>query len=130
MNPPSPRGQPHPASPPPGQRAPPAKPGPNGPPAKPKKKNPNPPPRRKYLRQYVRWLWPYRWTLLGVFLLALITAALDLVWPLAIKQIMDGVLLNPHHSATRKLALLNLYAGSVFAVLLLKQGVDSLRSFR
>src|SRR3954467_4431462 len=26
--------------------------------------------RRKYLREYVRWLWPYRWALLVVFILA------------------------------------------------------------
>ena len=45
--------------------------------------------RRKYLRQYVRWLYPYRWAILGVLLLALLTAALDMVWPLAIKRIID-----------------------------------------
>ena len=45
--------------------------------------------RRQYLRQYVRWLWPYRFALGVVFLLALASAALDMVWPLAIKKIID-----------------------------------------
>ena len=49
--------------------------------------------RRKYFREYVRWLWPYRWALLVAFALALVSAVLDLVWPLAIKRIVDCVLL-------------------------------------
>src|SRR5687767_12954480 len=59
-----------------------------------KPKRPDKQTRRKYLRQYVHWLWPYRWALLVVFLLALVSAGLDMVWPLAIKQIVDGVLLG------------------------------------
>src|SRR3954468_24952422 len=94
-----------------GPKDPTARPSSNGDSAQPGKKKPKSPSRRKYLRQYVRWLWPYRWTLLGVFLLALITAALDLVWPLAIKQIMDGVLLNTRLTAFDQLKRLNLYAG-------------------
>src|SRR3954468_10555498 len=50
--------------------------------------------RRKYLREYRKWLWPYRWGLFAVLGLALITTALDMVWPLAIKRIMDGVLVD------------------------------------
>src|SRR4051812_38592621 len=57
-------------------------------------KRPDKQKRRQYLRQYVRWLWPYRFALLVVFLLALTSAALDMVWPLAIRKIIDGVLLN------------------------------------
>src|SRR5437868_2948502 len=48
-------------------------------------------PARKYLREYARWLWPYRWALAAVLLLALISAALDMVWPLAIKVVIDGL---------------------------------------
>src|SRR5829696_4731890 len=50
--------------------------------------------RRKYLREYRKWLWPYRWGLFTVLGLALITTTLDMVWPLAIKRIMDGVLVD------------------------------------
>ena len=31
--------------------------------------------RREYLREYLRWLWPHRWALLSVLVLALIMAA-------------------------------------------------------
>src|SRR5215208_4072955 len=50
--------------------------------------------RRRYLREYRKWLWPYRWSLLTILLIALATTALDMVWPLAIKRIMDGVLVD------------------------------------
>src|SRR5687767_12975484 len=50
--------------------------------------------RRRFLGQYVRWLWPHRFALLGLFLLALLAAGLDMVWPLAIRHVIDGVLLN------------------------------------
>ena len=46
-----------------------------------------------YLRQYRQWLWPWRYGLAGLFLLAVVSAALDMVWPLAIKHLIDGLLL-------------------------------------
>src|SRR5260221_2905889 len=55
--------------------------------------------RRRYLREYRKWLWPYRWGLFTILLLALITTGLDMVWPLAIRVIMDGVLVGD--AATR-----------------------------
>jgi ATP-binding cassette subfamily B protein/subfamily B ATP-binding cassette protein MsbA len=85
--------------------------------------------RRKYLREYARWLWPYRFFLLGVFLLAVAGAALDLVWPLAIKGMINGVSTfsaNPK----RTLHQLNLLGISVLVVLLLKQAIDSFRGYR
>src|SRR4051812_16860464 len=48
--------------------------------------------RRRYLREYRKWLWPYRWSLLTILLIALVTTGLDMIWPLAIKRIMDGPL--------------------------------------
>src|SRR4051812_25772762 len=44
---------------------------------------------RRYLRDYARWLWPYRFAIGGVLVVALITAAMDMVWPLAIKFVID-----------------------------------------
>ena len=86
--------------------------------------------RRKYLREYVRWLWPYRWALLVVFLLALISSALDLVWPLAIKRIVDGVLLAQSVDTAEKLRRLNLFGGAIVVLLLLKEAVDTYRGYR
>ncbi len=86
--------------------------------------------RRRYLRQYVHWLWPYRYALLAVFVLALMTAGLDMVWPLAIRQVIDGVLLSktaPRDVQTRNLKL---FGGVIIALLVLKQALDSLRSYR
>jgi ATP-binding cassette subfamily B protein len=80
--------------------------------------------RRTYLRSYVDWLWPYRFTLGGVFALAVVAALLDLVWPLAIKGIING--LAPGHAP----AALNRLAAGVIGLLLGKQAIDSFRSYR
>ncbi len=50
--------------------------------------------RRRYLRDYLRWLWPHRYAVGGVFLLALTTAGLEMIEPLFMRFIIDRVLLN------------------------------------
>ena len=80
--------------------------------------------RRTYLRSYVDWLWPYRFTLASVFTLAVVSAVLDLVWPLAIKTIINR--LTPGGSPGR----LNRLAVAVVVLLLVKQAIDSTRSYR
>jgi ATP-binding cassette subfamily B protein/subfamily B ATP-binding cassette protein MsbA len=80
--------------------------------------------RRTYLRSYVDWLWPYRFTLGGLFALALVAALMDLVWPLAIKGIINGLV--PGHAA----APLNRLAAGVIVLLLGKQCIDTFRSYR
>src|SRR5262245_56558580 len=37
--------------------------------------------RKEYLRDYANWLWPHRFAISGFFLLALITAGLEMVEP-------------------------------------------------
>ena len=86
--------------------------------------------RKQYRREYQRWLWPYRYGLLVVFVLAVIGALLDMVWPLAIKQIIDGVLLPEGLEAGAKTRLLKFYGAGVIALLLAKQAVDTTRSYR
>ncbi len=86
------------------------------------------PKRKKYLREYIRWLWPYRWRLGFVFALAVITAGLDLVWPLGIKGVID--LLPREMPPDAKSRWLNIYGGGIVLLLLLKQGIDSLRDYR
>src|SRR5688500_5690489 len=46
---------------------------------------------KRYLREYWRWLHPYRFAILAVFVIAVVTAALDMIWPLAVKVIIDGL---------------------------------------
>ena len=89
---------------------------------------PEPQERKKYLREYVRWLWPYRWRLLIVFTLAVITAGLDLVWPLAIKGVID--LLPKELPWDAKARQLNLLGATIVGLLLLKQAVNSVRDYR
>ena len=99
--------------------------------------------RRRFLRQYIRWLWPFRFPLLVLFVLALLGALLDMVWPWAIKLIIDRVLLAPTFTPAvssgwktgaltiaQKYSALSMIAGGVIVVLLLKQAIDSIRSYR
>src|SRR3954471_8851102 len=85
--------------------------------------------RKHYLRQYRRWLWPYRWGLITILLLALVTTGLDMVWPLAIRMIMDGALTGSAAKSDRIHSLLHLGL-LIIAVLLLKQTVEVIRSWR
>lgn len=96
------------------------------------KRRPDKQKRRHFLSQYVKWLWPFRLALSALFVLALLAAVLDMAWPWAIKIIIDRVLLNPSAQLTvaRRLAMLNAIGGAIVAVVLLKQVVDSLRSYR
>ena len=50
--------------------------------------------RREYLKDYLRWLWPERWTIGAVFVLAIVAAGLDMVSPLFMRFITDHVLLD------------------------------------
>jgi ATP-binding cassette subfamily B protein/subfamily B ATP-binding cassette protein MsbA len=45
--------------------------------------------RRKLLREYIDWLWPHWPRILFILVLSLIVMALDMVWPLGIKWIID-----------------------------------------
>lgn len=85
--------------------------------------------RREYLRQYRAWLWPYRWQLVGVLLIALSVAALDMVWPLAIKKTID-VLPDSTLTVHQKRTVLLKLGVVILIVLLTKQALDSLRAVR
>ena len=118
-------------------------PGPSAAAGKEQMKRPDKKKRRHFLREYIRWLWPFRLALLTLFVLALVAAALDMIWPWAVKVIIDRVLLAPTSasglpstfgrgalSVSQKYTMLSAIAGGIIVVLLLKQGLDSLRSYR
>jgi ATP-binding cassette subfamily B protein/subfamily B ATP-binding cassette protein MsbA len=86
--------------------------------------------RKKYFREYLKWLWPYRWSLIGLFVVALIAAGLDMVWPIAIKYIIDTLLVRSQADHVHRMRVLNLLGLGIVAILLLKQGLDSWRSYR
>ena len=50
--------------------------------------------RREYLREYLRWLWPHRFAVGALFVLALIGAGLQMIEPLFMRFIVDRVLLQ------------------------------------
>ena len=86
------------------------------------------PQKRRYLRDYINWLWPYRLALLILFSLSFIAAVLDMVWPYAIKKIMD--LLPMQLDAVLKTHRLNVFGLTVVAFLIAKQLTDTLRSYQ
>ncbi|HXL12326.1 MAG TPA: hypothetical protein VN955_13070, partial [Gemmatimonadales bacterium] len=49
--------------------------------------------RRAYVREYLRWLRPYRYAALALLVLALLTTGLQMVEPLFMRFIIDRVLL-------------------------------------
>jgi ATP-binding cassette subfamily B protein/subfamily B ATP-binding cassette protein MsbA len=83
--------------------------------------------RRRYLRQYGAWLWPNRWAMATVLVLALIVTALDMAWPIAIKLAVDLVSEPGQQNVLRRMVRL---AVAAIGVLLLKQTLDSTRSYR
>jgi ATP-binding cassette subfamily B protein/subfamily B ATP-binding cassette protein MsbA len=86
--------------------------------------------RREYLREYLRWLWPHRYAVAGVFVLALIGAGLQMVEPLFMRFIIDRVLLDASLDVTARLGRLHL-AGLLFVVVvILTQLVTVLREYR
>jgi ATP-binding cassette subfamily B protein/subfamily B ATP-binding cassette protein MsbA len=69
--------------------------------------------RREYIREYLRWLWPHRFQLATVFLLALVVAGMEMIEPLFMRFIIDRVLLNANLDAASRLSRLNT-AGALF----------------
>src|SRR6266508_2102680 len=78
--------------------------------------------RREYLREYARWLWPYRYAVAAVFVFALLTAGLQMIEPLFIRFIIDRVLLNTALDSARRLTRLNL-AGIVYLGVILSSSL-------
>ncbi len=74
--------------------------------------------RRQYVREYVHWLWPYRYSVTAVFVFALMAAGLEMIEPLFMRFIVDRVLLNSALDHAARLRLLHL-AGAAFLVVII-----------
>src|SRR5690242_18019513 len=69
--------------------------------------------RRKYMRAYLRWLWPYRYPVAMLFVLAVTAAGAVLAAPLFMRYIVDKGLLN--HAVAFAARLLRVkFAGALF----------------
>jgi ATP-binding cassette subfamily B protein/subfamily B ATP-binding cassette protein MsbA len=86
--------------------------------------------RRQYVREYLRWLRPYRYAVVGLFLLALVTAGLQMIEPLFMRFIIDHVLLNRDLDAPTRLTRLNLAGGLFVVVIVLSNLVNLTKDYR
>jgi ATP-binding cassette, subfamily B, bacterial len=86
--------------------------------------------RRQYLREYLRWLWPQRYTLGALFVLALIGAGLQMIEPLFMRFIVDRVLLNPHLDHASRLRFLNTSGALFIGLVTASNFVNALREYR
>src|SRR5262245_45657632 len=82
------------------------------------------PVRRKYLRDYLRWLWPHRWSVGTLFLFALIAAGLEMVEPQFMRFIVDRVLLNSSLDGSSRFLWLNLAGGTFLLVIVLQSVIN------
>jgi ATP-binding cassette subfamily B protein/subfamily B ATP-binding cassette protein MsbA len=83
----------------------------------------------RYIRQYVAWMWPYRYGVIALFAVSLVITGLDLVWPLCFRQIVHVVSPGYPGEFSSKIRNLNLIAVAVLLVLLTKQGLVILRQW-
>ena len=86
--------------------------------------------RRRYLRNYVHWLWPYRYGVGAVFVLALVAGGLEMVQPLFMRFIVDRVLLKTGLDTAGRLLRLQ-GAGAVFLiVIIISNLLGALKDYR
>jgi ATP-binding cassette subfamily B protein len=86
--------------------------------------------RRQNLRAYIRWLWPHRFSVAAVFVLALLTAGLQMVEPLFMRFIINRVLLDNTLGARERLTLLHWAGGGFLALIVLSNLTSVLKDFR
>lgn len=86
--------------------------------------------RRAHVRAYMRWLWPHRVSVALVFVLALVAAGLQMVEPLFMRFIIDGVLLNNTLDAGARLTRLHWGGGGFLALIVLSNLISVLKDFR
>src|SRR5437773_2427175 len=86
--------------------------------------------RRAYVRDYLRWLRPYRYAAGALLALALLTTGLQMIEPLFMRFIVDRVLLNARLDTAARLARLNLAGAAFLGVIILSNLADALRDYR
>jgi ATP-binding cassette, subfamily B, bacterial len=86
--------------------------------------------RREYLREYLRWLWPYRYAVAAVFFFALLAGGLEMIEPLFMRFIIDKVLLNASLDSATRLRRLQLAGGAFLSVIVLASLIQVLKDYR
>jgi ATP-binding cassette subfamily B protein/subfamily B ATP-binding cassette protein MsbA len=86
--------------------------------------------RREYVRAYLRCLWPHRYGVGAVLLLALAVAGLEMIEPLFMRFIVDRVLLDPGLGTAARLEHLHLAGGAFLAVVIVAKLANVLKDYR
>jgi len=86
--------------------------------------------RREYLRDYLRWLRPHRYAIAAVFGFAVVAAGLEMIEPLFMRYIIDGVLLNTTLDGAARLTHLHLAGAAFLGVIILSNLVGALKDYR
>ena len=86
--------------------------------------------RREYLREYLRWLRPYRAAVAVVFVLALTRAGLEMIEPLFMRYIVDRVLLDATLDAASRFGRLNVAGATFLVVIILSNLFNALKDYR
>ena len=77
--------------------------------------------RRSSLRRYLGWLRPFRWRILLLFVLSILSVGANLAQPLAFRYIIDDVILAEGLESDRKLDRIYAVAGLIALLLLFYQ---------
>jgi ATP-binding cassette subfamily B protein/subfamily B ATP-binding cassette protein MsbA len=87
--------------------------------------------RREYLREYVRWLWPHRYAVGAVGVLAILTAGLQMLEPLFMRYIIDRVLLNTDLADTAsRLSRLHFVGAAFLGAIVLSSLINVWKDYR
>jgi ATP-binding cassette subfamily B protein/subfamily B ATP-binding cassette protein MsbA len=85
--------------------------------------------RRQYLRAYLRCLWPHRYAVGWIFLLALVVAGLEMIEPLFIRFIINQVLLNTALDTASRLTHLHLAGAAFLGVVILSKLMGVIKDY-
>ena len=86
--------------------------------------------RREYMRDYLGWLKPHSAAIATLFVLALVTAGLQMIEPLFMRFIIDHVLLDEELPADARFRMLNLTGAAFLFVVALAAGLGVVRDYR
>ncbi len=86
--------------------------------------------RRAYMREYLRWLWPHRYSVAIVFLLSLASAGLQILEPQFMRFIINDVLLNEGLDVAGRIWWLNAAGLTFLAVVVVSSLLTLLRDYR
>ena len=85
--------------------------------------------RREYAREYLRWLWPHRFSVATLMVFALMAAGLEMVGPLFMRFMIDRVLLNGKLDAAARLSWLHLTGGLFLGVTVLSTLIGAIKDY-